>query len=98
MSKCIFVLGCPGAGKGTQCEKLANEFGKKYTRNECKKHKTTLETSGEDVKTTLETSGEDVKTTLETSGEDVKTTLETSGEDDKKIELRIYKGQGHSFK
>jgi hypothetical protein len=41
-----------------------------YTRNECRRCKTTLETSGEDVKITLETRGEDVKTTLEASGED----------------------------
>ncbi len=32
-----------------------------YTRNEWRRSKTTLETSGEDVKITLETSGEDVK-------------------------------------
>ncbi len=34
--------------------------GENYTRNEWRRCKTTLETSGEDVKTTLEMSGEDV--------------------------------------
>ncbi len=50
-----------------------------YTRNEWRRCKTTLETSGEDVKITLETSGDDVKTTPQMSGEDVKTTPEMSG-------------------
>lgn len=25
--KVVFVLGAPGAGKGTQCEKIVNEYG-----------------------------------------------------------------------
>ncbi len=33
----------------------------KYTRNECRRCETTLQTSGEDLQNTLETSGEDVK-------------------------------------
>jgi hypothetical protein len=46
--------------------------GEIYTRNEWKRVKFTLETSGKDVKFTLETSEKDVKFTLETSEKDVK--------------------------
>ncbi len=72
-------------------EKMEN-----YTRNEWRKWKITLGTSGEDKKISLETSGEDKKISLETSGEDKKISLGTSGEDAKFHSERVEKMENYT--